>query len=102
MYGPAYPGLKNYMSPVKTAGHSPACAYAFAYNTATGTGKISVAKSTGMSHSLRIFDLSGKTVYSVSMRGSEFVISTRSLAAGVYYIDVYSGSTSFRTNFVRI
>jgi hypothetical protein len=102
MYGPAYPGLKNYMSPVKTAGHSPACAYAFAYNTATGTVKISVAKSTGMSHSLRIFDLSGKTVYSVSMRGSEFVISTRSLAAGVYYIDVYSGSTSFRTNFVRI
>lgn len=101
MYGPAYPGLKNYTSLKENTVVSPSCTGTFRYNAATGTGKITVTKSTALKR-LRIYDLSGKTVHSASMRGREFVFTDGTLTAGVYYIDVYYSLGLFRTSFVKM
>jgi hypothetical protein len=102
MYGPAYPGLKTYTSLKENTPVSPSCDGRFTYYAAAGVGKIAFANSTGSPLRLRVYSLSGKTVYSASTRGRELVFSTDALQAGVYYIHVQHTMGSFRTSFVKM
>jgi hypothetical protein len=103
MYGPTYPGLKNYTSLRKKAPASSIADGTFAYNTTVGVGKITVANADGGAPArLRIYSLSGKTVYAASTRGKEFVFSAGTLTPGVYHIDVHYASGLFRKSFVKM
>lgn len=100
MYGPSYPGLKNYTNLKRNAGMEPFGAGAATYTAAVRAGKITVVNTNGSLMRCRIYSLSGKIVFSASTRGNEFVFSTGALTAGVYYIDVRNGSGVFLKSFV--
>ena len=102
MYGPAYPGLKTFTSLKENSGISRSCAGTFALKAAAEVGKITVANSSKATARLRVYSLSGKTVFSASTRRREFVFSTGTLTAGVYYIDVHHASGTFRASFVKM
>ena len=102
MYGPAYPGLKTYTNLKQDPPVSPSVTGTFTYNAIAGTGKIAIANSAGTPLRLFIYALSGKTVYSASTPGREFIFSTGTLTAGVYHIEMRHGAGSFRASFVKI
>jgi hypothetical protein len=102
MYGPAYPGLKTYTKIRQDAPISSSGAGTFTYDAAAGTGKITIANSTGTPLRLRIYSLTGKTVYYASKRGSELVIPTRTFTTGVYNIEVQHSAGLFHASFVKM
>jgi hypothetical protein len=103
MYGPSYAGLTKYYTSIKRNAPVPSSfANSFAWTISLGIGRIVVANTGGIPVHLRICSLSGKTVYSASTRGSEFVFSTGSLTRGVYYIDVHHAAGMFRRSFVKM
>jgi hypothetical protein len=102
MYGPSYPGLKTYTSLKENTCVQPSGPAAFIYNAAAGTGKIAITNSAGSPLRLRIYSLSGKTVYSASTRGGKFVIPAGTFTAGVYNIEMRYDSGSFRASFVKM
>jgi hypothetical protein len=102
MYGPAYSGLKNY---TRIGGNAPVAfsnAGTFTYNAAVGVGKITAANSEGSPLTLRIYSLSGKTVYSATTRGNTFVFSTGTLVTGVYHVTVQLASGLSHASFVKM
>jgi hypothetical protein len=103
MYGPAYPGLAKYNTSLKKNGPVPSpSADLFSFSLSRGIGRITFANDANSTVRLRMCSLSGKTVYSASTRGCEFVYSTGSLTRGVYYIDVYHATGIFRRSFVKM
>jgi hypothetical protein len=102
MYGPAYPGLRTYTNLKENPPVSPSGAGRFTYNATAGVGKIAFANAKGSPLRMRVYSLSGKTVYSASTRGRELVFSTGTLTAGVYNIDVQYSAGSLRTSFVKM
>ena len=102
MYGPAYPGLKTYTEIRQDTPIPSSRAGRFVYNAAAGIGKIVLANTAGTPLRLRIYSLSGKTVYSASTPGREFVFSAGTLTSGVYNIEVRYGAGSFRASFVTM
>jgi hypothetical protein len=101
MYGPGYPGLKNYTG-IKTMTPVPAVAGKFTYNAAVGIGTVTIGGSDASMIDLRIFSLSGKTVYSSVSKGTTAEFSTGRLLAGVYYINVKHASGTIGAGFVKM
>jgi hypothetical protein len=99
MYGPAYPGLRSTSSlePLSTRTTRTGN---FIYHTASNTGRITLAK--GSEWHIRIYSLSGKTVYSRTIQEDKAVFSTGDLLSGVYYITFGNASASFKDSFVKM
>jgi hypothetical protein len=102
MWGPGYPGLMTYSTGIKSKTAGSVAPGKFTYNSTAHTGKIKVANQKGAPLDIRIYTLSGKTVYTASSRGKEAVFSTTNLAAGIYHVEVQHASGSFRTSFVKM
>ncbi|MBN1130438.1 MAG: hypothetical protein JXA71_15705 [Chitinispirillaceae bacterium] len=107
MYGPAYPGLKDYTR-ITTAVPKPTAAGKFSYNAATGMLKVALDNPDNAPLFLRIVTLNGKTVFSSASRGSTASISTGTLGPGVYYVEAHrsrgyekDGAAGIRHGFVK-
>jgi hypothetical protein len=100
MYGPSYPGLKNYTK-LASALRPVAAAANFNYNPIAHSGKITVQQTEGQLLTVRIFASNGRMVHAAACRGNEAVFSTAALPTGVYIVESRHAAGSFTANVIK-
>lgn len=102
MYGPTYSGLVDFTTSV-TSTPKVSQVSGFTFNQTTGWGTITLQKTNEHPMQIRIYSLSGKTVYSEKARGKVVTFSARDLVPGVYYIKLESNAfETFKSRFIKM
>ena len=102
MYGPTYSGLVDF---VQTSTSTPKVSQVsgFTFNQTTDWGTITLQETNEHPMQIRIYSLSGKTVYSEKAHGKVVTFSARDLVPGVYYITLQSNAfETFKSRFVKM